>query len=351
MERVSIRETVIVVAVLLAVGIATVVVLADDGAPPTRWRTAAGSPVTAGPLLVRGLVVVGTEAGDLLALEAETGAEHWRTRLPSPPRGALAASDGRLSARTDDGGVHLVLIEDGRHQWSAYPGPGANAPVIDDDLVLAVTRTGDAVGLRADDGREVWRTPLAATVDADPALLDGRFVVGDIRGRLSVLDSASGAVLQDWVLDGALLGPPLFDQGMAFAAPTGGIVAFDAEGERWRAPTGEPARLPIARAKDLLLVDASPGLVAVQIDTGRESWRYDDRALVVTFGVGAGLVVAGMHTGHVHGLDLATGERLWTYRTNGSIHGAPRVSGDAIYFGSRDGFVYAIEARGPVLPE
>ena len=104
----------------------------------------------------------------------------------------------------------------------------------------------------------------------------------------------------------------------------------------------------IARA-GVLYVDASPDLVAIDLASGAVRWRYTSPAVVVTFGVGERLAVAGMHTGEVHGISLETGERLWRYRTNESVRGAPVID-DATglaYFAGLDGNVYAIEVGEP----
>jgi outer membrane protein assembly factor BamB len=98
----------------------------------------------------------------------------------------------------------------------------------------------------------------------------------------------------------------------------------------------------------VLYADASPDILAIDVATGRLLWRYTSRALAVTFGVGDGLVIAGMHQGEVHGINLATGERAWRYRTNESVRGTPVIdeTEGIAYFGTLDGFIHAISLRG-----
>lgn len=47
---------------------------------------------------------------------------------------------------------------------------------------------------------------------------------------------------------------------------------------------------------------------------------------------------------HVYALDATTGTILWTFATDGPVRLAPSIAGDAIYFGSDDGFVYCLDA-------
>jgi outer membrane protein assembly factor BamB len=351
MSSVSIRETLAVIGGLLVVSVVTVVVLANDGGPHTRWRTDLGAPVTAGPALAGSRLIAGTEGNEVVALDATTGDVLWRTPTASPPRGRLDVTAAAIYLRTDDGGVHAVRLEDGAQLWEVAPGRGAGAPVLAGEVLVVATRSGDIVGLDPRTGQELWRTAGGKGIEADPALLGDRVGVGDIGGRLLLLDPRDGRIEEILTLGGDFQGPPLGLGGLVVGAPRSGVVALDTpvgddDGvERWRTVTGEPTRGAMVSAGDLLIVDASPDLLALNIADGTRVWRYTSRALVVTFGVGDGLAIAGMHTGEVHAVDLATGERVWRYRTNDSVRGTPVVEPEThtAYFGSRDGFVYAVE--------
>ncbi|GMU41182.1 MAG: hypothetical protein AMXMBFR23_20480 [Chloroflexota bacterium] len=345
MGAVSLRETFIALGVLLLAAVVTIAVLARDGGPPTVWRADLGAPVSAGPLLAAGALYAGTEAGNLLALDPVTGAVRWRAPVGSPPRGALRTDGSRVIARTDAGGVVAVSL-DGAVLWEA-DGLRANAaPLVVDGLMAVTTRDRTVVALTLGDGVEVWRTDVGSSLEAGLAAVGGLIAAGDLGGRLHLIDPATGTLRETRALGTTFAGPVLDAGGTLIAAPDPHVVAIAPDGvEAWRTVTGEPSREPIVVAGDVVVVDASPDLVALDRTTGTIRWRYTSEALVVTFGVGDGLVVAGMHTGEVHGIDLASGERRWRYRTNEPVRGAPTVDEAAgiTYFGGRDGFVYAIE--------
>ena len=65
-------------------------------------------------------------------------------------------------------------------------------------------------------------------------------------------------------------------------------------------------------------------------------WKYD---------AGGGAVYFGSHDNIVYALDAKTGEPLWTYETGGGVFSSPAVSGGIVYIGSDDGFVYALRIR------
>jgi outer membrane protein assembly factor BamB len=58
-------------------------------------------------------------------------------------------------------------------------------------------------------------------------------------------------------------------------------------------------------------------------------------------------VLIGTKAGVVFGLDAASGEVLWDFKTAGMITGSPIVAGDAMYVVSHDGALYAVSASPP----
>lgn len=343
MGAVSLRETGIVLGLLVVALVVTVAVLARDGAPPTLWRTDLGAPVSAGPHLADSMIYAGTEAGDLVAIDAATGAVRWRTPVGSPPRGTLRVDGDRLVARTDAGSV-VAVDRAGTLAWLIEGVRANTAPLVLGASVVVTTRDRTVVALALGDGREAWRSEVGL-IEADASAIGGLIAVGDLGGRLHLLDPSTGAVRETRALGSTFAGPVLDNAGTLIAAPDPHVIAITPDGaEAWRTATGEPSRQPILVAGDTILVDASPALVALDRITGEVRWRYTSEALVITFGIGRGLVIAGMHTGEVHGIDLATGERRWRYRTNEPVRGAPTVdeASGVAYFGGRDGFVYAI---------
>lgn len=345
MGQVSIRETVIVVAVLCVALLATVLVLSRDGAPPTEWRLDIGSPVTAGLTMHGDAILVGTEAGELFAVDRLGGTVTWRAPLDAAPRGEIRVDEDRIYIRTEEGALSAFDQRTGASAWSTGPGRLNTAPLVLGDLLILSTRDAEVVAFDAATGDERWRTVMPGLVEADLAEIDGLVVAGDIGGRMITLEPGSGAILAQVSLDGDFGGPVLESGGTVFAGPRSGLVAFGPNArELWKVQTGEPTRLPMVHIGGTLLADASPDLVAVDVETGEVRWRYTAQALVVSFGAGGFLVLAGLHTGEVHGIDLATGERLWRFRTNDPVHATPLVDAaeGRAYFGGRDGVLYAI---------
>ena len=75
-------------------------------------------------------------------------------------------------------------------------------------------------------------------------------------------------------------------------------------------------------------------------------WRYPTGEWVVNAPtVADGAVYFGSDDNHVYALDTETGELLWRFETNDVIRSTPTVTGRAVYVGSNDNHVYALDAE------
>ncbi|HZQ26021.1 MAG TPA: PQQ-binding-like beta-propeller repeat protein [Terriglobales bacterium] len=115
-------------------------------------------------------------------------------------------------------------------------------------------------------------------------------------------------------------------------------------------------------------------LYAVNVDTGVLKWKFATKSRVTSSpAVANGMVYFGSFDGNFYGVDAASGQQKWTFRTAGEhrftaqhLHGlqpatesmpdpfdfylsSPAVVGNAVYFGSGDGNVYALDASAGTL--
>ena len=75
--------------------------------------------------------------------------------------------------------------------------------------------------------------------------------------------------------------------------------------------------------------------------------KYDDALHPVV--VGDRVFLGSSVDHHVHCLNLASGEFLWSFATGGPVRLAPTVAGDRVYFGSDDGYAYCVAADDGTL--
>jgi outer membrane protein assembly factor BamB len=61
--------------------------------------------------------------------------------------------------------------------------------------------------------------------------------------------------------------------------------------------------------------------------------------------VAGNTVMVGTEDGRVVGLNRASGEIIWEFQTSGKVTASPVVAENTLFVASRDGRLYAVEAR------
>jgi outer membrane protein assembly factor BamB len=75
---------------------------------------------------------------------------------------------------------------------------------------------------------------------------------------------------------------------------------------------------------------------------------HSDNAFHVTMAGGLAFYGSSVDN-HVYAVDLRTGERIWSFSTEGPVRFAPTYDRERVFFGSDDGFIYALDARNGAL--
>jgi outer membrane protein assembly factor BamB len=205
--------------------------------PQLAWAHELPSAVRSFPILVGGLLIVGTMGGDLVALDARSGEERWR-----------ATGSGAF----------------------------AGTPAADAGLVVAA----DATSIRAFDaatGAERWHRDV---VSDGPRIeiVDRVVYIGTIDGAVKGLDLLTGADRWSWQGDpGLSVRVDIVADGVVYANPSDGrLLAIDvADGsERWTF-LSRASLLGYVMANDVVCVNgAGQEPTAIDVATGQVRWRF-----------------------------------------------------------------------------
>jgi outer membrane protein assembly factor BamB len=129
-------------------------------------------------------VYASTAFQQIVALDAGTGERAWTATLHAPVRAAPAYSDGRVFVVTVDNQLFALAADDGRLLWTYQGLPelagllgGAAPAVLGPDLVAPFS-SGEVIAFRADTGRVLWTESLGGGGRSE-ALSQ----LADIRGR------------------------------------------------------------------------------------------------------------------------------------------------------------------------
>ena len=130
-----------------------------------------------------GRIFVSTGFAEVIALNASDGQVIWRQPVSGPMRAAPTADRGRVYVVTTANQALALAADDGRQLWN-HSGieeitalMGAASPAVSGSTVVVPYSSGEVVALLAENGRPLWSESLASVRRTDP-LAD----IGQIRG-------------------------------------------------------------------------------------------------------------------------------------------------------------------------
>jgi outer membrane protein assembly factor BamB len=316
-----------------------------EGRVIARWRVYTGGEVYASPVLARGMVLLPTRTGALLALDAASGRERWRADLGGYVARSAAAVNGSSAFVASGYSLVAVSLVDGSEQWRApirFAGP--SSPLVDRERVYLATQEGSVYAFDATTGKQEWARHNDGLVFGAAALSDGRIYVGNERGQIFAFDTEDGRERWRRGISGEIHGGLAVSGGTVFV-PTRepSLVALSTRNgeEQWRAPLGGDAA-PAVRNGRVFVAPGEGGLAVLDAGSGA--------VLLVAAGngeapgspslAGEGIYLAMGRS--VVAVDAATGEAQWQFPTGGAVTGSPVIAGGMVYVASADGYLYGL---------
>jgi outer membrane protein assembly factor BamB len=258
-------------------GEVTAVDLADGS---VDWRAEAGATVGTPLTVADGLVLVGAQ-GDrdqqpaVVALDVETGEQRWRHE-PAVASAVVSAvsvqGDTAFSIFTglSEASVVAIGMEDGAERWRRRAGAAfdvAVPPVLGGGSVFVVDLLGHVRALDVATGEERWDFALNAPVFRSvPTLVGSSLLVPTLEGDLSVIDIDSGELVWRRTADGSPL-RTLVPAGDTLIAVRGGalsgVEAFEHDAEATLVREASPTTLAFGRMLGAMALAAIPILASV----------------------------------------------------------------------------------------
>ena len=208
------------------------------------WRRSLGEfkselGIASSPILHQDLVVIVGDhdgASFIVALDAKTGEERWRTSRPGLERSwsTPVVVDDRLIVNAQDE-LRAYDPLDGRLLWRVEGMSGwvTPSPVVGKGLIYATSgKDGPTVAVKPD-GTLVWREERGGHYVCSPLYLDGLLYVPDEQGRLSCRDAATGALVYRERLKGKFTASPVAGDGKIYLANEEGTVFVVKGGRRY----------------------------------------------------------------------------------------------------------------------
>ena len=183
-----------------------------------------------------------------------------------------------------------------------------------------------------------WRFKTQGKVISSPAVANGTVYAGSTDHNLYAVDQRTGALKWKFGTGSRLTSSPAVAGGLVFFGSFDGnfyAVEEAGGGLRWKFETeGE------RRWAERNLHGMQPGGEIVS-----DAWDF----YLSSPAVFEGTVYFGSGDGFVYALDAASGKLRWKFRTGSVVHASPAIEGGTVFIGSWDSGLYALEAASGKL--
>ncbi len=288
------------------------------------WRVEPGFTISGGVGAGEGVVLVGSDKGELAAYAEADGKLRWKVRVSSEVLSAPKAEDGIVVVRSGNGKIAGLDVQDGKLLWlyeHAMPPlavRSAAGVIIRNGLVYAGFAGGKLAAIGLTKGTVIWESSVSqprgnteleriSDITSQPAVDDAQACAVSFQGRLACFDAVQGGAL--WTRDLSS------DKGMALSG------------------------------KVLYLTDTEGNVLALDKTTGGSVWKNGQllrRRVSAAYALDDRLLL-GDFEGYVHVLKAEDGSLAARLRTDGSaILAASVMLGDGALVQTSDGSLYSI---------
>lgn len=145
-----------------------------------------------------GNVFVGTEAGNVYALDAHSGALSWRYDVGAPVLNSVGAADGLVIFGAMDGAVYALDAGQGNLVWRmtfSTPASFSTAPLLAEGKVMLGSREGHFYGLDIASGAVLWDYDVGSPLLQTAAWNEGRAYFGAMDMHVYAINTGNGTLV------------------------------------------------------------------------------------------------------------------------------------------------------------
>lgn len=317
------------------------------------------------PALTADAIYGASGEGTLTRIDRATGKQVWRVESEITVSGGVGAGEGLVLIGSNKGDV-LAYGEDGKLRWkSKVSSEVLSTPQAADGIVVVRSGDGRIAGLDAADGKRVWMyersTPaLVVRSHAGVTIQRGVAFAGFAGGRLAALKVKDGSVLWETSvsqprgntelerISDITSNPAADDEVVCAIAFQGRVACYDAvQGSPlWNRDISSDKGLMLLR-KYLYVTDASGYVMMLDKITGSTLWKNERlfmRDTSMPHAIG-NFVVAGDYEGYLHAMSRDDGSFAARIRLDGAIQAAPQQMDDGLLVQTRDGDLYSLSIK------
>ena len=333
-----------------------------------RWNVPVGDPGEnmLQPALAKDAVYAVSGKGSLARLDTSTGRQAWRVESDIKVSGGVGNGEGLVLIGSNKGDV-LAYDENGNLRWkSRVSSEVLSVPQVADGVVIVRSGDGRITGLDATNGKRIWMyersTPaLVVRSHAGVTIQRGVAYAGFAGGKLVAINIKNGEVLWETSVSqprgnteleriSDITGNPVVDDEQVCAISFQGRVSCNdiAQGSPlWNREFSSDKGMTLLR-KYLYLADANGSVIVLDKTSGSVLWKNDQLFMrgVTAPAVLMNFVVVGDYEGYLHGVNREDGSYAARIKLDGgAIKAAPIQLDDGLLVQTQSGELYSVSIK------
>ncbi len=305
-----------------------------------KWKFKTDGPVRSSPVVVNGILYVGSYDGHIYALDAETGSLKWKVKTPGRVSGSAAVVDGVVYIASEGKKLYALNAVTGTEKWSAgLGGTCAGSPAVINGKVIIgqgarwggsetlIMSAMPLIAFDAETGKKLWQGSNGPQGYAAIAT-DGKYLYAGMNG--------SGYAVFD-----------LAKRGKVKKSHNGGHQA-----RQFMSMTVYNGKIysPVTMRGSVLCMTDSATEVwhKATLDHNMEHEMFTEGLfgyeIFTDLAIDAGTVYAGCNDGKLYTFDAKNGVKGWTFDAGDKIQSSPSIADGMVYFGSWNGNLYGLDA-------
>lgn len=314
------------------------------------WTYEAGESVESSAAIADGAVYVGSQAGELIALDLQSGKLRWKYKTKQGiGESSPAVANGIVYVGDLGGVVHAVNAADGKAVWT-FPTKGEvkSSPVVVGDKVIIGSYDENLYALNARTGAMLWQVKTNGPVHATAGVMNGIAYISGCDENFRAIRISDGRELYVISSDAYTGASPALVAGAAYYGTFNNEVLRVDLGARkvaWRYTHPErqfPYYSSAAVVDGHVILGGRDKMVhSINTRTGKAAWTFTTRSRVESSpAVAAGRVYVGSNDGRFYVLDLKSGKKLWDFEAGAPLSASPAIAAGSVVIGSQDGRIY-----------
>lgn len=373
--------------------------------PQSLWKFKTTGKIVGSPSVSNNKIFIGSEDGALYAIDKANGKQLWKFQSDAPIKSTPAINENLAFINNANGNIYAIDNASGKMLWSHnlrgekvvdFWDYYLSSPVVYRDLVIVGSGNGSVCALNQKTGAEVWNYKTEGVVHADPLVYNNNIYIGSFDGHFYSLDAKSGKLLWKFKTVGDMFfpkgeiqnGASVFNNTIYFGSRDFNVYALNAENGTGAWNMKERGSWVIATpaiADSLAFFGTSDTHTFYCLDALYSEVKWKIPLNMRVYGKAAfynNLVLFGCFNGKLYAADKKTGTIKWEFQTEaskqnwhtmfdetghfkkgfelygddthiansektimnlGSILSTPVVEQNIVYFGSTDGYLYALK--------